>query len=107
MPGVRDLFLAETVRGVDRVAVRFRPARRRVAERVHAPGRRGKERILTAVDRWHTIIEPFRIHSVEPIRLTTTADRERAATLAPELRGFRIVEEPAQLRHFTARFEPL
>jgi tryptophanase len=29
------------------------------------------------------------------------------ATLAPEMRGFRIVEEPPQLRHFTARFEPL
>jgi tryptophanase len=29
------------------------------------------------------------------------------ATLAPELRGFRIVDEPQQLRHFTARFEPL
>jgi len=29
------------------------------------------------------------------------------ATLAPEMRGFRIVDEPPQLRHFTARFEPL
>jgi tryptophanase len=29
--------------------------------------------------RWHTIIEPFRIHSVEPIRLTTR--QERAAHL--------------------------
>jgi tryptophanase len=28
------------------------------------------------MDRWHTIIEPFRIHSVEPIRLTTRAERE-------------------------------
>jgi tryptophanase len=30
------------------------------------------------VDRWRTIIEPFRIHSVEPIRLTTVEEREAA-----------------------------
>jgi tryptophanase len=30
------------------------------------------------VDHWHTIIEPFRIHSVEPIRLTTEAQRQAA-----------------------------
>jgi tryptophanase len=30
------------------------------------------------MDRWRTIIEPFRIHSVEPIRLTTIEERERA-----------------------------
>ena len=30
------------------------------------------------MDRWQTIIEPFRIHSVEPIRLTTEAERQAA-----------------------------
>ena len=30
------------------------------------------------MDHWQTIIEPFRIHAVEPIRLTTRAERERA-----------------------------
>jgi tryptophanase len=37
-------------------------------------------RILQAVERWKTIIEPFRIHSVEPIRLSTR--EERSACLA-------------------------
>jgi tryptophanase len=30
------------------------------------------------MDRWQTIIEPFRIHSVEPIRMTSVAEREQA-----------------------------
>jgi tryptophanase len=30
------------------------------------------------MDEWRTIIEPFRIHSVEPIRLTTQAERDAA-----------------------------
>ena len=34
------------------------------------------------MDRWQTIIEPFRIHAVEPIRLTTEAERERSLEAA-------------------------
>jgi tryptophanase len=34
------------------------------------------------MERWRTIIEPFRIHSVEPVRLTTVAERERALEAA-------------------------
>jgi tryptophanase len=30
------------------------------------------------VDRWHTIIEPFRIHSVEPVRMRTIEERDAA-----------------------------
>jgi tryptophanase len=30
------------------------------------------------MDRWQTIIEPFRIHSVEPIRMSTRTERERS-----------------------------
>src|SRR6476660_8229564 len=38
--------------------------------------------MLASMDRWQTIIEPFRIHAVEPIRLTTEAERERALEAA-------------------------
>ena len=38
--------------------------------------------MLGGVDRWRTIIEPFRIHSVEPIRLTTVEQRDAALEAA-------------------------
>ena len=31
------------------------------------------------MERWQTIIEPFRIHSVEPIRMTTREERAGGA----------------------------
>ncbi|HXI46103.1 MAG TPA: tryptophanase [Candidatus Acidoferrales bacterium] len=34
------------------------------------------------MDRWQTIIEPFRIHSVEPVRLTTVEERDAALRTA-------------------------
>jgi tryptophanase len=34
------------------------------------------------VDRWKTIVEPFRIHSVEPVRLTTAEQRDEALRTA-------------------------
>jgi tryptophanase len=38
--------------------------------------------MLGSVDRWRTIIEPFRIHSVEPVRLTTVEQRDAALETA-------------------------
>jgi tryptophanase len=60
-----------------------------------------------------TIIEPFRIKSVEAIKFTSRGEREArlaeaviAVHAAREtLGGYRIVSAPKVLRHFTARFE--
>ncbi len=38
--------------------------------------------MLAGMDHWTTIIEPFRIHAVEPIRLTTESERELALEAA-------------------------
>ena len=36
---------------------------------------------------FRTIVEPFRIHSVEPMRLTTRGERTAALAACPGLRG--------------------
>ncbi|HKI91026.1 MAG TPA: hypothetical protein VJ986_01890 [Gaiellaceae bacterium] len=77
---------------------------------------------------FHTITEPFRIHSVELLRVNSEAERGAAieevgrnlfglhaasevcsavAERREGLRGLRIVDEPPALRRFTARFEPV
>jgi tryptophanase len=38
--------------------------------------------MLGLMDSWATIIEPFRIHAVEPVRITNQAERERALEAA-------------------------
>ncbi len=45
-----------------------------------------------AEEPFHTIIEPFRIHSVEPMRLTTASQREGALAAA----GYNLFELPAE-----------
>ena len=76
---------------------------------------------------FRTIIEPFRIHSVEPLHLTTEAERrqkirEAGYNLFNLAAGDVLIDlltasgtgamsrdqwAAAQHRHFTARFEPL
>jgi tryptophanase len=53
------------------------------------------------MDRCRTIIEPFRIHAVEPVRITTREERVAAIEAAGRTPG------PGALRRFTARFEPV
>jgi hypothetical protein len=58
--------------------------------------------MLPAMDRWHTIVD---LHPVAR-RLRHRGVRW-VAEHAPSLTGFRTVEQPAALRHFTARFEAI
>ena len=59
-------------------------------------GLHGHDGIRTWWDNW---FGSFPDYTIEVVRWVA----ERAA----DLRGFRIAGEPPQLRHFTARFEPL
>jgi tryptophanase len=72
---------------------------------------------------FETIVEPFRIKSVESMDLVRLAIPRRVCTqshtdyvaeaviavggLRESLRGYRITRAPSVLRHFTALFEPL
>jgi tryptophanase len=49
---------------------------------------------------------PRRVYTQSHIDYVIEVVRSVAANAAA-LRGYRIVEQPAQLRHFSARFEPL
>jgi tryptophanase len=48
--------------------------------------------MLAGMERWQTIIEPFRIHSVEPIRISTREERERCLAEA----GYNLFELHAE-----------
>ena len=50
---------------------------------------------------------PRRVYTQSAHRLRDRGRRAGSPIGPAELRGLRIVEQPAQLRHFTARFEPL
>ena len=54
------------------------------------------------MDRWTTIIEPCRIRADCVIEGVCSV-----VSRAGDLRGYRIVPQPARLRHFTATFAPL
>jgi tryptophanase len=47
---------------------------------------------------FRTIIEPFRIHSVEPLRMTSRAERQAAVAKA----GYNLFQVDAELAHQVA-----
>lgn len=49
-----------------------------------------------------TLIEPFRIKSIEPIRMTTRAGARSLYRLEAVVQG--ITRQPPFLRHFTSEF---
>ena len=51
--------------------------------------------------KFKTIIEPFKIKSLESLLITTTEERKE------KLKGYEIIEQPEQLRHFTAKLKKL
>jgi tryptophanase len=59
-----------------------RPGRRTVGCIGMTSPREVPQRMLGRMDQWRTIIEPFRIHAVEPIRITTRAERTAAVEAA-------------------------
>jgi tryptophanase len=57
-----------------------------------------------------TIIEPFRIKSVEAIRTTTRTERQKLILdvwrRRDKIPGYKLVHQAPFLRHFTARLQP-
>ena len=50
--------------------------------------------------KFKTIIEPFKIKSVESLPHNYSQGKKK-------LKGYEIIEQPKQLRHFTAKLRPL
>jgi tryptophanase len=80
-----ELYRRGGVRGVEVGSVMFGPAAQHELVRLALPRR---------------VYTQSHVDFVAEVIVTVAADRER-------LPGYRITHEPALLRHFTARFEPV